>query len=276
MIVDPLIAEGAGLAARSAGQLLIGVPRADDPAAATTVCPEEYRRLYDAGMGKPEQFAARHEKLTYAFFSYVENTIAGAGDVVNGRGELFLSPANLPMLRVVPQDGGAPLELPVSGVPVVAERIPLQKQNGAWAGRTDLSIVDSLPAPLFRWVRDALRRQLKVTAAPISTDFGAYCGYSLLTDAPITVRSPDGTTISTVVQHRIDVTAAAGYVFPYSQLPPGEDRVALAARIASALDANEPQDVIGDFESRYLASATIARYYQLSRQRERALARNGA
>src|SRR6185436_17408422 len=107
-----------------------------------------------------------------------------------------------------------------------------------------------------------------MTAAPIWDDF-RYCGYSLRIEAPVTVKDPRGTVISAVAEHRVDVTAQAGFLFPYPLLPAGADKAALHQRIRERLDANEPPDVVRDFECRYLASAQAAFDYRFWRSQER-------
>src|SRR5262249_41149619 len=127
-----------------------------------------------------------------------------------------------------------------------------------WNAVTGRPLTETLPDPVCELVLFAREQGIAVSATPLFFEERIYCGYSLLVDG----------------RHRIDVTAAAGFLFPFELAAPSVDRNALAQTIAERLDAEEP-DNIRDFESRYLASAMIASYYRSRRMVERKTGRPG-
>ena len=243
MVRDPIVAEGAGLAARSPDQLLVGLPRAAAAEEETPVTPDEYRGLATLGFGDPYQFAARGERLPMAAFLYWENTRAAAGQVIDGRATFWFERDGRIMLRVEPADGSPALDLPVDGVPVVATRCPHQRHAG-WTSR-EAPLADCLPEPVRYAVDQARSARVPVTAAPLIHE-RAYCGYSLDFGG----------------HSRIDVTGAAAFVFPTILIAPPLDAASIKARVAQQLDVDEPSDVVTDFDCRYLASASAADRYR--------------
>lgn len=239
MLDSPLLGERAGLAARLPGQLVVGLPRDGDSEEETPVTVAEYRSLKKLGMGDPTAFGNYGAKLKIGFFRFVEDTIAATGGVVNGTGSLFLRDDTL-MLRIEVGDE-EPLEKAVKGIPVVAVRAPIQIQPG-WD--QDLGkehpLRETLPAPALLVVLDAQRRKLPVRAFPLVWD-RMYAGYTLLLGD----------------RWRIDVTGPSAWVFPW-ELAPSLDKKATLDAIRARLDADEPSDVVENFESRYLASASAA------------------
>lgn len=243
VVRDPIIAEGAGLAARGPDQLLIGMPRAARAEEEAPVTADEYRGLAALGFGDPTQFAAPGQRIPMAAFLYWENTRASAGQVIDGRATLWFERDGKTMLRVEPADGSAPLDLPVDGVPVVATRCPHQRHPG-WSSR-EAPLADCLPEPVRYAVDQARSARVPVTAAPLLLD-GAYAGYSLEFGG----------------HSRIDVTGAAAFVFPTILVAPPLDGPGIRARVAAQLELDEPPDVVTDFDCRYLASASAADRYR--------------
>lgn len=251
MIVrDPIIAEGAGLAARSPDQLLVGLPRAAAAEEETPVTSDEYRGLATLGFGDPYQFAAPGQRLPMAAFLYWENTRASAGQVIDGRATFWFERDGRIILRVEPAEGGPPLDLPVDGVPVVATRCPHQRHPG-WTGREG-PLADCLPEAVRYAVDQARSARVPVTAAPIHHE-RIYCGYSLDFGG----------------HSRIDVTGAAAFVFPAILVAPPLDAPTIRAEVAQQLDFDEPPDVVTDFDCRYLASAFAADRYRRLRDGSR-------
>lgn len=248
MIRDPIIAEGAGLAARSPDQLLVGMPRAARPEDPTPVTSDEYRGLAALGFGDPYQFAAPGQRLPMAAFLTWENTRASAGEVIDGRATLWFERDGRIMLRVDPSAGGPPLDLPVDGVPVVATRCPHQRHPG-WTSREG-PLAERLPEAVRYAVDQARSARVPVTAEPIFLD-RSYSGYSLDFGG----------------HSRIDVTGAAAFVFPVILLAPPHEASAIRRRVAEQLDLDEPPDVVTDFDCRYLASASAADRYRRLRAR---------
>ena len=243
MLDSPLLGERAGLAARLSGQLVVGLPRDGEAGDETPVTVAEYRGLKELGMGNPTAFGGYGERLKIGFFRFVEDTLAAKGDVVNGTGSLFLRGDVLMLHIEVP--GEDALEQAVKGVPVIAMRAPIQMEAG-WD--QDLghehALRDVLPEPAHLAVREAQRRKLPVRAAPLVWD-RMYAGYMLTLGD----------------RWRIDVTGPSAWVFPW-ELAPSLDKEATLAAIRERLDADEPSDVVEDFESRYLAGASAAARYR--------------
>jgi len=265
MLESPLIAEGAGLAARKPGQLLIGLPRdaADGP---SPVSLEEYRHLKDTGLcgqhDMAEFVATMRDKIPLAYFALIENTLAGEGEVVNGTGAYFLTPDGMLAIHI-DVAGDAPLDLPVKGVPLVAMRAPIQKRSSsstAWAKKGSLSLDDVIPDAVRPLLMQAKQKQLVVSANAL-VFHGMYSGYSLFVHTPVTIQDPNGSVVSVTVKNRVDVTAAAAFVFPYD-LAPANERDAIRALVDGRLEADEPDGFVTDFESHYLASAMVASYYR--------------
>jgi hypothetical protein len=243
MIRDPLIAEGAGLAARSQDQLLVGLPRGPGGEELSPVTSDEYRGLAAIGFGDPYQFAGPGQRIPMAAFGYWENSRAATGEVIDGRATLWFAGDGRIVLRVEPADGSPPLDLPVDGVPVVATRCPLQRHAG-WQAR-EAPLAECLPEPVRYAVDQARTAMVPVSAAPIMFERG-YAGYSLDFGG----------------RARIDVTGAAAFAFPTILVAPPLDPASIRQRVARQLDLDEPPDVVTDFDCRYLASATAADRYR--------------
>lgn len=253
-VEDPLIAHGPGLAARRAECLLVGMPRWNHEGE-SSVTSDEYARLRDIGFGDPYQFAATGCRLPVAAFAYWEDTIASAGQVIDGNGVLWTEPTGQLWLRITPKDGSEPLDLPVTGVPAIATQCPHQRHPD-WASR-DALLAEALPDPV-RWLVDQARSaSVPVVAVPLQYDRN-YAGYSLRI----------GTWI------RIDVTGPAGFVFPRELAAVGSDINAIVTEARRQLERDEPSDIIDDFECRYLASAHLAARYRALRQAERRASAN--
>jgi hypothetical protein len=251
-IIDPILAEGAGLAARTQEALLIGLPRSGDPNVGTPVGPTEYRSLKKAGIGDPEQFAKSNERVPLSAFMYWENTIAAAGSVVNGVGEIGLDQTGAQLLlRVTPEDNSAPLTLPIFGVPVIAMKSPLQISDPNWHQRPRATSAD-LPRALYPLLNIGRAANLPLTARPLVDHNTHYCGFSLLL----------------ANRHRIDITAAAGFLYP-QDLDPTGNGASIHDHALRQLDQDEPSDIIDNFDCRYLASALMACRYGRLRRAER-------
>ena len=252
MVRDPIIADGAGLAARSRDQLLVGSPRAARAEEELPVTSDEVRGLVAIGFGDPYQFAGPGQRLTMAAFLYWENARAADGEVIDGRGTLWFDQSGRVVLRVEPADRSPPLDLPVDGVPVIATRCPHQRHPG-WASRQP-PLADCIPEPVRYAVDQARSARVPVTAAPIMFE-QAYAGYTLDFGG----------------HSRVDVTGPAAFVFPALLVAPPLDAGLIRARVARQLDDDEPPDAVTDFDCRYLASASIADRYR----RYRAASRGG-
>jgi hypothetical protein len=261
LIQNPLIAEGAGLAALNPDQFVVGLPRSGDMESLTTAITSTYFNLKDTGLGDPRPFAHPSARLPLSFFSYIENTVAERGRVLNARATLQLDESSQLRLRMVLADGSEAPTVHVGGVPVVAMRAPIQCTSTDWASRTDLSPSECLPEAIRELVLGVIERGIKVTALPLFLEGRIYCGYALTFLKPGKSGPNDPTNY-----HRIDVTAGAAFVFPYqlthSKWKPEDVRYQVKQR----LESDEPPDIVDDFESRYLASAYVASYYRAARK----------
>lgn len=247
-VVDPLIAEGAGLAARTQECLLVGLPRAGDPNTETPVGPHEYGPLKKAGIGDPQQFAKSNQKLRLAAFMFWENTIAAAGNIVNGTGELRLEGGLV--LHVKPADGSAPLDLPVSGVPVIAMPTARQRRDPNWH---TTATTDDLPDAARSLVEMARWSKVPVRAYALIDRNEMYVGYTLHVGKAL----------------KVDVTGAAGFSFPQELADEWVMGVKAHEKAMRQLDTDEPSDVIDDFDCRYLASALASVRYARMRRAQR-------
>lgn len=250
-VEDPLLAEGAGLAARTPEQLLVGIPRDGDLESQTPVTAIEYDRLRKERIFDPHQFAGTNQYLRLAAFAYWENTVAAAGDVVNGSGELLLDQNSSGLLLRITPIGEKSFDVPVTGVPVVALKCPRQAEPD-WDQEPATS-AGALPQPLRRLVDRARTLGLPLGARPMIDRDRLYAGWSL----------------SVADRFRVDVTGAAGFLFPTDLAAPGVDARAAHERAMQQLDSDEPSFAISDFDCRYLASALISVRYARMRRAER-------
>lgn len=247
-IVDPLIAEGAGLAARTQEHLLVGLPRKGDPSARTPVGPHEYGDLKKAGIGDPQQFAKSNEKIPLSAFMFWENTIAAAGDVVNGTAELRLEGGLV--LHVKPEGGGAPLDLPIQGVPVVAMPTARQRKDPKWH---ETATAEDVPEPVKPLIEMARWSKTPVRAFALIDRNGMYVGYTLHVGKVL----------------KVDVTGAAGFSFPQELAEEWVMGAKAHEKAIAQLEQDEPSDVIDDFDCRYLASAMASVRYARMRRAQR-------
>lgn len=262
MIQNPLIAEGAGLAALNPDQFVVGLPRSGELSSLTPAITSTYFNLRDTGLGDPRPFAHPSERLPLSFFSYIENTVAARGQVVNARATLRFDELTLLQLRMVLPDGSEAPTAHVKGVPLVAMRAPIQCTSPDWASRAEVPLSETFPEPIRELMLGVLQRGIKVTALPLWLEQRIYCGYALKLPMPVKLGTDDA-----VVNYRIDVTAGAGFVFPYELTDPSWKAEDVKYRVKKRLEDDEPPDIVtGDFEARYLASAYLASNYRMARK----------
>ena len=261
MIANPLIAEGAGLAALNPDQFVVGLPRTGNLESPTTALCSTYFNLKDTGLGDPRPFAHPSARLPLSFFSYVENTVAAKGQVLNARATLQLDESPLLQLRMVLADGSEAPTIQVGGVPLVAMRSPIQLASTDWASRTDIPLSETLPEPIRALVLGAVERGIRITALPLFLEGRMYCGYALTFPKPgkLDPNNPAN-------WHRVDVTAGAAFTFPYQLIHSKWKPEDLRHQVKQRLESDEPPDIVDDFESRYLASAHVASYYRAARK----------
>jgi hypothetical protein len=244
MIANLIIATGAGLAARGDDQLLVSPARPALTIARLPVTANEWARMRETPFGDPARFAAPGEAIPVAALLLWEDTVAAAGECINGRATLLLASAS-PLafvVRIEPDDGSEPLDLPIDGVPVVATLCPHHEIPG-WESVIP-AMPYAMPPSLEPLVRAAHAARVPIGAEPIVVD-RQYAGYSLHLGG-----------------RRVDVTGPAGFVFPAQLAARGVDARAVHDQIKRQLDRDEPSDVVTDFEHRYLASALLATRYR--------------
>jgi len=244
MTTNLIIATGAGLAARADDQLLVSPTRSRPTPAQLPVTAIEWERMRETLFGNPSLFAGPGELIPAGALFTWEDLVSAAGACINGRATLLLASSS-PLaitVRIEPDDGSEPLDLPVDGVPVVATLCPHHAMPD-WESEIP-AMPYALPLSLEPLVRAAHAARVPVGAEPIFVD-RQYAGYSLHIDS-----------------RRVDVTGPAGFVFPAQLAAKNVDARAVHQHILRQLDWDEPSDVVTDFEHRYLASALLATRYR--------------
>lgn len=113
-VVDPLLAEGAGLAARADHHCVLGMARAATDEV-SPVTAEEYQELGRLGFPHPYEYFKQMDRLPVAYFGMIENQVAARTQCVNCRPyvRLVLEPDRRYQIEIHPEDGSPPLLLDV-------------------------------------------------------------------------------------------------------------------------------------------------------------------
>jgi hypothetical protein len=117
---------GASLAARDLRSLLVDNrgrwPSDNGTEIAQTA--DQLRNLRRTGLGDPFQFAAPGERVPLDAISYMEDTVAAQGPLVNGTVSLRLDSNGVLVADIRPDDGSAIVTVAVDGVPVLSTGFP--------------------------------------------------------------------------------------------------------------------------------------------------------
>jgi hypothetical protein len=246
-IVDPMIADGAGIAGRGRDGLLVVPRRRGDPDQVLEVTSDEYLHLESTLFGSPYRYSPPYAPLTTGAIMLWEDSVAASGELIDGMAILWFSGPDQLTMRVHPADGSEPLDLPVTGVPSVATACPHQ-EHPDWAAH-DSELDEALPDAAAHRAVTARQVGMTIVATPLFLEENMYAGYSLVFAG----------------KHRIHVTGSSGFVFRYALLDRARNPEEVRYRVDQRLAADEPPSVVTNFEHRYLASAQLAARYRRPR-----------